>query len=190
VRKRKLYKQVLGSEVEWFPHEMDIDLVKELVWEAGSPRWVLLGTPASGAAIHGSFEMGCSVVALCADQHHLTHLFPAVVVRAVEAMASQSSVIFKDDVLHLRSLELNLGKPASAPKKEPKKKLPVADEDVDEDSEASASADDDAPKKKKGKPSPKPPKQKKKVASCSSSSSSSSDSQETHKKKGKKLRGH
>jgi hypothetical protein len=43
----------------------------------------LLGTPASGAAIHGSFEMGCSVVALCFDQHLLTQLLPAVVMRAV-----------------------------------------------------------------------------------------------------------
>jgi hypothetical protein len=110
VRKRKLYTQVLGSAVEWFPLEMDIDLVKELVWEAGSPRWVLLGTPASGAAVHGSFEMGCSVVALCIDEHHRTHLLPAIVVRAVEAMVSQSSRVFKDDVLHARSLVLDLDK--------------------------------------------------------------------------------
>jgi hypothetical protein len=98
-------------------------------------------------------------------------------------MASQSSVVFKDDVLHLRSLERNLGKLAPAPKKKQKKKLPVADEDVDEDSDASASADGDAPKKKSDAP-------KKKVASCSSSSSSSDDSsQKTHKKKGEKLGG-
>ena len=83
VRKRKLYKQGIGTEVEWFPHQMDIDLLKELVREAGSPRGDLLGTPASGAAIHGSFEMGCSVVALCFDQHLLTQLLPAVVMRAV-----------------------------------------------------------------------------------------------------------
>ena len=83
VRKRKLYTQGIGTEVEWFPHQMDIDLLKELVREAGSPRGDLLGTPASGAAIHGSFEMGCSVVALCFDQHLLTQLLPAVVMRAV-----------------------------------------------------------------------------------------------------------
>jgi hypothetical protein len=192
VRKRKLYKQVLGTEVEWFPHEIDIDLVKELVWEAGSPRWVLLGTPASGAAIHGSFEMGCSVVALCADEHHMTHLLPAVVVRAVEAMANENSVVFKDDILSMRSERLNLGKLAAVPKKKQKKNLPVVDLETKEASDASASSEADAPKElpnKKVKTSPKQnpkPKKNKTVASRSSSSSSSDDSSEKPKKKGKK----
>jgi hypothetical protein len=178
VRKRKFYEQPNKTDVEWFPHEIGIELVKELVWEAGCPRWVLIGTPASGAALHGSFEMGCSVVALCYDDHHRTHLLPAILLRAVEAMASQSSMVFKDDVLHARSLELNLGKLAPAPKKNKKKKekLSVADEDSDEDSDASPKLT--PPRKKK----------KKKVASRSSSDSSDSSSKKpTQKKANKKL---
>ena len=114
MRKRKLFKQSNETDVEWFPHEIDVELVKELVWEAGCPRWVLIGTPASGAAVHGSFEMGCSVVAFCYDDHHRTHLLPAILLRAVEAMASQSSMVFKDDILQARSLELKLVKVAPA----------------------------------------------------------------------------
>ena len=53
VKKRKLYRQLTGQEVPWFPHDNDIELVKELCWEAGRPRWVIFGTPASGAGIHG-----------------------------------------------------------------------------------------------------------------------------------------
>ena len=157
-----------AADVEWFPHDVDIELMKELVWEAGGPRWVLLGTPASGAAVHGSFEMGCSVVALCADEHHRTHLLPAIVVRAVEAMASQSSRVFKHDVLHERSL-LDLSR----------KQKTGAGEDSDEDSDASASSDSDAPKespnkKVKTSPKPNPPQKKKNVTSRSSSDSSRS----------------
>ena len=190
VKKRKLYKQVLGTDVEWFPHEMDIDLVKELIWEAGSPRWVLLGTPASGAAIHGSFEMGCSVVALCTDEHHRTHLLPAVVVRAVEAMANESSVVFKDDILSRRSEQLKL---AAAPNKKPKKNRPAVDMETKEASDASASSEDDAPKEKNKKrkttttgTKPALPKPKKDKTVASRSSSSSDDSSEKPKKTGKK----
>ena len=57
-------------------------------------------------------------------------------------MASQSSVVFKDDVLHLRSLERNLVKLAPAPKKKQKNKLP---------SDARASSDGDAPKESPNK---------------------------------------
>ena len=187
VKKRKLYKQVLGTDVEWFPHEMDIDLVKELIWEAGSPRWVLLGTPASGAAIHGSFEMGCSVVALCTDEHHRTHLLPAVVVRAVEAMANESSEVFKDDILSMRSEQLN--KLAAAPKKKPKKNVPVKVEEEASDASVASEADEPKEKKKKRKTTTKPalPKPKKdKTVASRSSSSSSDDSSEKPKKKGKK----
>ena len=37
-----------------FPH--DKDLLKELCFEAGRLRWVLHGTPAGGARVHGCFE--------------------------------------------------------------------------------------------------------------------------------------
>ena len=34
----------------WFPHDMDRDLLKELVWEAGGEKvkWIFVGTPAAG----------------------------------------------------------------------------------------------------------------------------------------------
>ena len=54
----------------WFPHDNHPDLLKELAWESGNPRWVLHGTPASGAGVMGLMEMGTSVVACCEDPHH------------------------------------------------------------------------------------------------------------------------
>ena len=54
----------------WFPHDNHPDLLKELAWESGNPRWVLHGTPASGAGVMGLMEMGASVVACCEDAHH------------------------------------------------------------------------------------------------------------------------
>ena len=42
----------------WFTHDNHPDLLKELVWEAGNPCWVLHGTPASGAGVLGCLEMG------------------------------------------------------------------------------------------------------------------------------------
>ena len=89
----------------WFPHDNHPDLLKELVWETGSPRWVLHGTPASGAGIIGCLEAGVSVIALCEDAHHETHLSRVVMERAVEAMLAGSRV-FKDDDLQARALEL------------------------------------------------------------------------------------
>ena len=76
IKKRKLYRQLTGTEVPWFPHDNDIELLKELCWEAGRPRWVYYGTPAGGAGIHGCIEMGCSVLALCYDEHHRKNLEP------------------------------------------------------------------------------------------------------------------
>jgi hypothetical protein len=122
----------------------------------------------------------------------MTHLLPAVVVRAVEAMANENSVVFKDDILSMRSERLNLGKLAAVPKKKQKKNLPVVDLEAKEASDASASSEADAPKElpnKKVKTSPKQnpkPKKNKTVASRSSSSSSSDDSSEKPKKKGGK----
>ena len=80
-----------------------------------SPRWVLHGTPASGAGIMGCLEAGVSVIALCEDTHHETHLGKTVRERAVEAMLAGSNV-FKDDDLQARALEL-------MPKTEKKDKL-------------------------------------------------------------------
>jgi hypothetical protein len=55
-KKRRLYRQLTGSEVPWFPHDNDIDLLRELVHEAKQPRCVFFGTPAGGcghARVHG-----------------------------------------------------------------------------------------------------------------------------------------
>ena len=53
VKKRKLHRQVTGTDVPWFPHDNDIELLKELCREAGRPRWVYFGAPAGVAGIHG-----------------------------------------------------------------------------------------------------------------------------------------
>ena len=56
VKKRRLYRTATDESVVWFPHDNHPDLLKEFVWESGSPRWVLHGTPASGAGILGCLE--------------------------------------------------------------------------------------------------------------------------------------
>ena len=140
VKKRKLYRQLTGQEVPWFPHDNDIELLKEFCWEAGRPRWVLFGTPAGGAGIHGCLELGCSVVALCYDEHHRDHLQPFLLQRAVEAMVSGKTQVFKDQELQARSVELNLTKEEEKDKKTKKEdkadekqpKKPKKDEEDDE----------------------------------------------------------
>ena len=117
VKKRKLYRQASGQEAQWFPHDNDPELLRECCWEAGRPRWVFHGTPAGGAGIHGCLEAGASVVALCYDEHHETNLQKACLERAVEAMVSGTTLVFKDEDLQARSAELNLFKPEKAAKK-------------------------------------------------------------------------
>ena len=107
-KKRKLYRQISGTNVPWFPHDNDMELLKELCWEAGKPRWVFHGTPAGGAGVHGCLEAGCSVVALCYDEHHREHLQKFFLERAVEAMVTGTTLVFKDDVLQARSIQLKL----------------------------------------------------------------------------------
>ena len=118
MKKRKLYRQTTGQEVQWFPHDNDPDLLKELCWEAGNPRWVIHGTPAGGAGVHGCLEAGASVVALCYDPHHKEHLQKFVLERSVEALVSGGTMVFKNEDLAARSIELNL---ATKPKKKKKK---------------------------------------------------------------------
>ena len=60
VKKRRLYRRASEEEVVWFPHDNHPDLLKELVWESGNPRWVLHGTPASGASILGCLPQDTS----------------------------------------------------------------------------------------------------------------------------------
>ena len=115
IKKRKLYRHVSGTEAPWFPHDNDMELMKELCWEAGGPRWVFHGTPAGGAGVHGCLEAGCSVVLLCSDEHHRTHLQKFLLERSVEAMATGNSLVFKDEALKARSVHLNLAPPPKAP---------------------------------------------------------------------------
>ena len=58
--------------------------------------------------MHGILEMGCSVVALCYDEHHRTHLQRFLVERAVEAMVQGTSLVFKEDSLQARVVDLHL----------------------------------------------------------------------------------
>ena len=95
IKKRRLYRALSGNEVPSFPHDNDAALTGELTWEAGRPRWVFLGTPASGAGTMGFLEQGSSVVALCADSHHATNYRRVLRERAVEKMMEGSNV-FKE----------------------------------------------------------------------------------------------
>ena len=72
------------------------------------------GTPAGGAGLHGCLEMGASVVALCSDDHHKKNLNLCMLQRAVESMVSATSVVFKEESLRLRSIQLNLLKDETA----------------------------------------------------------------------------
>ena len=134
-KNRKLYKHISGTDVPWFPHDNAIDLLKELWWEAGRPRWVFHGTPAGGAGVHGCLEAGCSVVAVCFNEHHRTHLATFLSERAVEAMVSGATMVFKDEALQARSVQLNLTptqKAASAKEQQkPEENDSVGEQDIE-----------------------------------------------------------
>ena len=116
IKKRPLYRQLSGTDAPWFPHDNAIELLKELCWEAGRPRWVFHGTPAGGAGVHGCLEAGSSVVALCFDEHHRFHLQQFLSERAVEAMVRGTTQVFKDETLQARSIELKLTTPTKTRK--------------------------------------------------------------------------
>ena len=130
VKKRRLYRKATEADVVWFPHDNHPHLLKELVWESGTPRWILHGTPASGAGIIGCLEMGVSVIALCDDIHHETNLQTAVTQRAVEAMLA-GSCVFKDDDLQARALVL-LNKKVTNDKKDEKNEKDDVEESATE----------------------------------------------------------
>jgi hypothetical protein len=186
VKKRKLYRQLSGTDVPWFPHDNDPDLLKELCWEAGTPRWVFHGTPSGGAGIHGCFEMGCSVVALCFDEHHREHLNKFLLQRAVEAMVSGTTMVFKDDILQARSAELHLAQSQHDSKKDKKKEKKESAPDKKEKQEQGEEGEgkvkkDKNKEKKKGhkKALGKKPKEKAAPRSDTSSSSGVSESSES-----------
>ncbi len=143
IKKRELYKQLSGTDVPWLPHDNAIELMKELCWEAGRPRWIFHGTPAGGAGVHGCLEAGCSVVALCYDEHHQTHLKKSFLERAVQALVSGKTHVFKDEALLARSIELNVTPISKAASARLRPVFVVRDSDGEEEIEAK-------PKKKHG----------------------------------------
>ena len=189
MRKRKLYRQLTGSEVPWFPHDNDIELLKELCHEAGKPRWVYFGTPAGGAGIHGCIEMGCSVLALCFDEHHKKNLQPFLVQRAVEAMLGSSTMVFRNEDLLARAKDLNITKAKDDTKEDGKKKDEKEDKKKEEDGKKEDEKEEDKKKEKKKEKKEdkkKEDKKKRKQASSGSTSDYSSPSTEESSPKKKK----
>ena len=170
-KKRKLYRQPSNVTVPWFPHDNDPDLLKELCWEANRPRWVFYGTPAGGAGVFGCLEMGCSVVALCYDDHHRDHFGNFVLERCVEAMAYSSSSVFKDPDLQARSVELHLSASST------EKAATAAKEDED--------AQKDEASKMKKKKKAETPKKKNKANKKADKKAAAAAKNETPKKKRK-----
>ena len=165
VKKRPLYRQLSGTDVPWFPHDNAIELLKELCWEAGRPRWVFHGTPAGGAGVHGCLEAGSSVVALCFDEHHRTRLKQFLSERAVEAMVSGTTQVFKDETLQARSIELKLTTPTKTRKPDEKD----SSEEIDIEAKPSAKA------RHKENANPGPPVRENKPTVAVSSESSACD---------------
>ena len=149
VKKRRLYRTATDESMVWFPHDNHPDLLKELVWESGSPRWVLHGTPASGAGVIGCLETGVSVIALCENAHHQKHLDIALRERAVEAMLAGSR-IFKDEALQARALEFCPMSTGVKKAKEEKAKQgePPKEDDKNEQDDSDSYADSDKKEKK------------------------------------------
>ena len=184
-----MYKYDPEKYLPWFPHDNHEDVLKELVHEAGRPRWVIFGTPAGGAGLQGCLEMGSSVVALCSDDNHREVLKRCMLERAVEMMVVGATVVFKDDNLRTSAIYLNLAPETpkkgddedfETPKKETKKDKKDKKEDNKKDKKDQKKGKKDHKDQKKDK------KDKKKASSSSSSSketSASSDSTSPTKKK-------
>ena len=68
--------------------------------------------------MHGCIELGCSVLALCFDDHHRTHLAPFLVQRAVEAMLGSKTFVFVNEILVARARQLRLMDVKEAKKEE------------------------------------------------------------------------
>ena len=58
--------------------------------------------------MQGCIEAGCSVVLLCFDEHHRTHLEQKILERSVESMVAGGTLVFKDEKLRARSIDLRL----------------------------------------------------------------------------------
>ena len=131
-RKNRKHKHISETHVTWFPHDNAIELLMEFCWEAGRPRWVFHGPPAVGACVHGCLEAGCSVVALCYDEHHRTHLTTFLSERFVESTVNGTTMVFKDDALQARSAQLDLTPaPKAASAKKPEEKDSAGEHDIE-----------------------------------------------------------
>ena len=182
-KKRKLYRQLTGTEVPWFPHDNAVELLKELCHEAGQPRWVYFGTPAGGAGIHGCIESGCSVMALCFDEHHKTNLAPFLVQRAVEAMLGRNTLVFNNDKLFARAKELKLATDDPKDAKKNEKEEDGNEEDkTEEESKAKREGKKEEGKKEEAKKAKKGKKKKRKASSSSDDDFDSSSLEEPAKK--------
>jgi outer membrane biosynthesis protein TonB len=184
-KKRRLYRQTTDEEVPWFPHDNAIELLKELCWEAGKPRWVIHGTPAGGAGVQGCLEMDASVVALCFDEHHRDHFLTACVQRAVETMLAGKTSVFKDAELQARATALH-EKPTKDKEKPPKdtEKPPKDKEQPKLDKEKEPEAVPPEATEKTPKKSTKPVKKKSAKAKLEASdavSSEESDDEESER---------
>ena len=163
VKKRKLYRHATEDNVVWFPHDNHPDLLKELVWESGSPRWVLHGTPASGAGVIGCLETGVSVIALCENAHHEKYLDIALRERAVESMLAGSR-IFKDEALQAKALEFcPMGTSAKQEKEKEKKEQKKEEEEKEDDKSEQNDSESHADSDKKDKKDKKKKKKNKKT---------------------------
>ncbi|CAK0858880.1 unnamed protein product, partial [Prorocentrum cordatum] len=112
-RKRRLYRHLTGTEEVWFPFDFHGAVIKELIWEAGGSdavKWVLFGTPASGNGVLGALEMGCSVIALTADEHHKTHFLKTTREKAVESALTGQASAFCNRALYLQAQALRIVK--------------------------------------------------------------------------------
>ena len=111
-RNRCLYRDVAETDAVWFPFDMPVELVKELIWESGDARvkWVLHGTPAAGSCVLACVEMGCSVVSLCENDHHRDSYQKALVQPVAESYLRGTCPTFGSDELMRRASRLSLSK--------------------------------------------------------------------------------
>ena len=76
VAERHLESEEDATEVVWFPFDLPNSLVKEIIWESGGNlvTSVLYGILAAGKGVQACLGMGCSVLSLCENEHHMEHL--------------------------------------------------------------------------------------------------------------------
>ena len=123
----------------------------------------------------GCLEIGCSVVALCWDEHHRDHMQRSVLERAVESMVAGTTRVFKDEALQARSLELKLAPPPSKAAKKSKKGKTIQEEQAASEDEKDKNPKKDTKDRKehKGKKDKNDDSDEETVGDSSSSSSSS-----------------